>query len=387
MKNNKLIPFTIVAAILLLTANLSAIAQNNEPAKAPPPAGMLSLVDLLEQRAGSMGLVPVSAANDPDFIAFMTAIRSRDRSTGRPRPVAQAFEAESETSGLNSYELYTKMKAILTSIRSTSQLLYGVAFKMSQGMGQKSTELTTNLQLAVGRGLRVGFGLGWEQRGRWNLPIFTFRLGHIYNDVSGEVVIGVTADVGIESRQSGETPEMITITESKMTGGTLALGWNGMTCSRGSEVTRYNGVSVGAGYHCSTDYKGFKVKIPLFLPLPGFSPLRKALKLESEIIQALHRFDMTRASKLSADYKVQVGKAAVMANSQGLGSNEVLLEAGHPLLSPGNLFSGSALVAYSPTLAPDLVALYRGQMKAGKACEKAVIDIDATPVAPKQLPH
>jgi hypothetical protein len=374
------------------------VVSPRSPATSPSGTSgeMVNLEQILEARAGNMGMVPADAANDPDFIAFMTAIRSRDRSTGKPRPVAYAFQAESETSGLNSYELYNKMKQILTSMRDTAQTLYSVVFRMSQGLGHSSTEVTANLQLSVNRGLRIGFGIGWERRGHKVLPIFTLRMGHVYNGNRDQFTIGVTADTGIETRQSGLVPSMISLSEGDMKGGALGLGWTGLVCSKNGESVKYNGAAVGAGYHCNTDYEGVKLKLPLFFPLPGLSPLKKAMHLETQIIQALQRFDMARASKLAAEYKIQVAKAVATATSQGLGVNAVGLESGHPLSSPGSLFSGSALVAYSPALAPDLVSMYGVQAKqsgkkGGKACEESFIEVTASTVpekaAPKQLPN
>jgi hypothetical protein len=379
--SNKLVWLGFVVCAQSWGANEGSPVNETSPSQA-----MVKIEDILVQKAGALNLVPAEAARDQDFITFMTALHGRDRAD-RLRPLARAFENEYRTTGLNPYELYSRMKLQLDSVRSVSEMLYGVLFPLSLGGGHQSTQICANVQGGMERGLRFGVGLGVEKRGRWYLPILTLRCGHFKNPVQGEMAAGLMVDSGVESRSSSDIPKIVNFTESQMTGIATVVGWTGMECNRDGESLRYNGVAIGGSYHCNTNVKGMTVKIPLFFPIPGRNPFRKAMRLQTKIIGALQHFDLTGAAAAMVAYRIEVNKAVQEGRNLGLSPQNMRLEEGHPLQSPGNLFAGSALVAYSPDLAPDLMGAYRPNVsrfwgvRRVRACEAPLLEIEATSVS------
>lgn len=361
----------------LSLVSFSGWAQNS-PTK--PTADLVPLSKILEDRAQLEELVPAAAANDQDFIRFITAIRSRVSGSGSPRMIARRFELESQTSGANAYEMYQRIQTMLSGLRGEFEILSSALNQNRLGNGYSSQQFCVSAHVCLGFGIKLGVGLGVEKRGRWIVPVFSLRT-QITTYQDNALEIGAIADMGIENRQSPSTPKMIEKIDGQSHSAALAIG--GADTEYKDNGSKYRGLAVGVGAQFS-DAQGYQFKLPIFFPIPTANLEGRAIKLQSQLANAIQRFDLTRAAQLVAEFRSAVAKVdEQFAERAGKSLDRLTLEDGHPFLSPGLLFSGSSLVMYSPDLVPDLVEIYShsNRRKGKQLCESGVIDVVATAVA------
>jgi hypothetical protein len=337
---------------------------------------MIPLSQLLQERAARDEMVPESAAKDEDFIRFMTALSSRIPGTNQLRPIAQTFRIEAQSSGVDVYEMYLRLKNILAGLKHDLETLAGIVRAEQTGRGYARGAACVNAHVCIGWGLRLGFGLGWERRNRWVFPLLSLKL---QSTKYRGGALGAFADFGLQSSRAGGRPtygetQSGDIEEKAFIVGTVETD--------GSET--FKGIVLGIG-SAESSYHGWNLHLPL-LPIPTGSQSGRALKILASLAREIQHFNLTKAALLSQNLRNIVASMDDSYRARtGASAPQVNLETSHPFASPGMMFSGSALVYFSPDLVPDLVAIYnpgRFRKRAQIVCQQNLIDLPSV-----QLPE